>query len=148
MAKNGNIHPTRVFKSADELLSAWNEYKRIRDDEAKKWAKIQYVGKNGTRVEDYPPMPYVLDGFVSWYKDEYGHYIHQYFKNPSAYGDDFLTIVTHIIAERDNNIQTGTLLGFYNASMGNRIVGLADKKEVEHSGGLNIPNLPDIGTRK
>lgn len=133
------MHPTRIFKKAEELLNAWNEYKIERDKEAKKWAKVQYVGRDGNRVEDYPPMPYDLDGFVSWYYNKYGRFIHQYFKDTDKYEPEFLPIVTHIISERNTSIKTGTLLGFYNASMGNRIVGLTEKSETktEHSGTLN-----------
>jgi hypothetical protein len=124
------MHPTRIFKSPDELLKAWEGYKVHKDAEGKKWAKVQYVGKDGVRVEDNPPMPYDMDGFFTWYKNTHGRQIHQYFDGTYDYGDDFLGIVTHIIAERNDNIRTGTLLGFFNASMGNRIVGLSEKTEV------------------
>lgn len=137
-------HPTRIFKTPEELLSAWNEYKAHRDAEAKKWAKIQYVGKDGDRVEDNPPMPYDLDGFVAWYKNKHGRYIHQYFDGTYDYGSEFLVIVTHIKAERNDNIKTGTLLGFFNSSMGNRIVGLADKQESTTTHNVSILNIDPL----
>ncbi len=141
---NKNIHPTRVFKTPDELLKAWDEYKQYKDKESSKWAKVQYVGKDGNRVTDNPPMPYDLDGFISWYHVKYKRFIHQYFKDTDNYEPEFLPIVTHIIAERNDNIKTGTLLGFFNSSMGNRIVGLADNQKTEntnnnnHSGSIKI----------
>lgn len=144
MPKNGNIHPTRIFKTPDELLDAWNEYKQFKDNEAKKWAKIQYVGKDGLRVEDLPPMPYDIDGFFAWYKNTYGKTIHQYFDNPNGVYDDFMGIVTHIIAERNDNIKTGTLLGFFNASMGNRIAGLTDKTENTNKTEVKILNIDPL----
>ena len=52
MAKNGNIHPTRIFRSPDELELAWQAYKDHLIEEAHKWPKVQYVGKEGERVED------------------------------------------------------------------------------------------------
>ena len=61
------MHPTRIFKSAEDLKQAWEEYKEWIDSQAQKWVKIQYVGKDGMRVEDKPPMPYDLDGFCCWY---------------------------------------------------------------------------------
>jgi len=131
MGKNKQPHPTRIFKHPDELAKAWDEYKAHKDSEAKKWVKVQYVGKDGERVEDTPPMPYTEKGFFVWYKEKYGKYIHSYFDNSYDYGEEFLGIVTHIKADRDDNIITGTLLGFYNSSMGNRITGLSDKQQVE-----------------
>ena len=93
-------------------------------------------------------MPYDIDGFFAWYYNEHGRFIHQYFDGTYNYGDEFLGIVTHITAERNDSIKTGTLLGHFNASMGNRIVGLTDKKETTLKGSINIPNLPDIGNRE
>ena len=142
------MHPTRIFKTANDLLLAWNEYKCHVDSEAHKWAKIQYVGKDGNRVEDYPRMPYVLDGFIAWYFNVYGKHIHQYFKRVEEYEDEFLPIVTHIIAERNSNVVTGTLLGNFNSSMGNRIVGLADKTESNIQVNQSILNLDPLDDSK
>ena len=139
------MHPTRIFKTPGDLLKAWEEYKRYRDIEATKWAKVQYVGKDGNRVTDNPPMPYDLDGFIVWYKNKYGKTIHQYFERTVEYEDEFLGIVTHIKSERNDNIKTGTLLGFFNASMGNRIVGLADKTDNNNTNtNISILNIDPL----
>jgi len=135
-------HPSRIFKTPDELLKAWNDYKTWRDSSAKKWEKVQYVGKDGERVTDAPPMPYDIDGFYVWYHDNYGMFIHQYFENKDGYYADFVGIVTRIKAERDDNVKTGSLLGFFNASMGNRITGLADKQQREITA---EPRIFDVG---
>jgi hypothetical protein len=144
MAKNGNIHPTRIFKTPDELLSAWNDYKSYVDSQATKWAKVQYVGKDGERVTDNPPMPYDIDGFFVWYYDKYNRHIHHYFDNDNGYYDDFGGILTRIKAERNDNIKTGTLLGFFNASMGNRIAGLAEKNETNVNANVSILNIDPL----
>lgn len=140
-------HPARIFKNPEELLQAWDEYKLDVDLHAKKWAKVQYVGKDGERKEDNPPMPYVLDGFFSWFYRKKGRFIHQYFKRTEELFPEFLPIVTHIENERNENIQTGVLTGHFNSNLGTRIVGAIDKQETEIKGGLNIPPLPDIGSR-
>jgi len=124
-------HPTRIFNTPDELNKAWDEYKAYVDGLSSKWAKVQYVGRDGERVTDNPPMPYLEDGFFVWYKNKYGKTIHQYFDNKDGLYDDFVGIVTHIKGERNDNVKTGTLLGFFNASMGNRIAGLADRTETK-----------------
>jgi hypothetical protein len=119
-------HPTRIFKTPEELFNAWKEYKEHKNSEGRKWVKVQYVGKDAERVEDIPPMPYNEKGFFVWYKEKYDKYIHQYFDGTYDFGDEFLGIVTHIKADRDDNIITGSLLGFFNANMGNRITGLTE----------------------
>lgn len=139
------MHPTRIFKTPEELLKAWEDYKVYKDSQASKWENVQYVGKDGNRVTDKPPMPYDLDGFVSWYYRTYKHFIHQYFEDTESYGDGFLGIVTHIKSERNDNIKTGTLLGHFNSAIGIRIVGLADKSEVNTSSSvvLSLDPLKD-----
>jgi hypothetical protein len=123
------VHPTRIFLNGDELLAAWEEYKVDVLNEAKKWPKIQYVGKDGNRVVDYPVMPFDLEGFFAWYYRKYKKFIHQYFDKPDFYGDDFVEVITHIKHDRNSNIKTGALLGFFHPNTSNRIVGLTDKQE-------------------
>jgi len=141
-------HPTRIFQAPEDLFNAWKEYKDFKNQEASKWEKVQYVGKDGDRRTDKPAMPITIDGFIAWYYNTNGQFIHQYIENSDGLYDKFMGIVTHIRAERNDNIKTGVLTGHFNASMGNRIVGLADKQETEIKGTLNIPAIPDIGSRK
>jgi hypothetical protein len=142
------MHPTRIFKTPEQLLKAWEDYKADKDKEAKKWEKVQYVGKDGIRVTDSPPMPYDLDGFVAWYYRKNKRFIHQYFKQTEEYEPEFLPIVTHIINERNECIKTGTLTGHFNSSMGNRIVGLADKTESKNQTSINILNIDPLDSSK
>ena len=148
MAKNGNIHPTRIFKTPDDLLKAWEQYKEYLKEEAKKWPKIQYVGKDGNRVTDYPPMPYTLEGFKRYCREQKIGEINHYFDDASEYYDDFRSVCSHVREEIRENQITGGLLGFYNPSITQRLNGLVDKKQTEIKGELNVPNLPDIGNRK
>jgi hypothetical protein len=134
MEKKKHQHPTRIFKTPEELLNAWNEYKVFVDTvEAKKWAKVTYTTK-GERKVDEQPMPYDMDGFVAWYHKKYNKHIHQYLDGTYYYGDDFLVIVTHIKAERNGNLKTGGLLGFFNSNITNRVIGLADQTQTEITG--------------
>ena len=141
MTSNGHVHPTRIFKEASQLLEEWEQYKASRDEEAKKWGKVQYVGRDGQRVVDFPPMPYDIDGFCAWFYRKNKQHIHQYFERTGEYENEFLGIVTHIKSERNESIKTGTLLGFFNASMGNRIVELTDKSENTNKSEITIKGI-------
>lgn len=129
MAKKKEPHPTRIFKEPQELLKVWEEYKKHLLSEAKKWPKVQYVGRDGERVEDYPVLPLTQEGFEVWYFNKYGQYIHQYFKNKDGYYDEFVPICSHIEKERRANQITGGMLGHYNASITQRLNSLVDKTE-------------------
>lgn len=137
MAKNGNIHPTRIFKTPKELEKAWNKYKEHLKVESIKWEKIQYVGKDGDRKIDYPKLPLTLDGFEVWAYEHYG-VIGQYFKNTNDLYTDFIPLCSRIRTECRADQITGGLLGFYNPSITQRLNGLTDKKEIEGNQNVNI----------
>ena len=140
MAKDKKApHPTRIFKTADELEKAWDKYKQHRLKEATKWPKVQYVGKDGNRVEDYPVLPLTLDGFFVFCYKPYG-VIKPYFFNTGEYYNDFITICSHIREEiRDHQI-TGGLLGQFNPSITQRLNGLKENIETTN---IEQPLFPD-----
>lgn len=128
MAKNGNIHPSRIFKSPDELLSAWEGYKTSLKERAKQWPKVQYVGKDGTKETDYPKLPLTLDGFEVYCYDNHGC-VNHYFDNKDGLYADFGTITTRIRKEiRDDQI-TGAMVGDYNSNITARLNGLKEQSE-------------------
>lgn len=131
MAKNGNIHPTRIFKTPDDLLKAWNEYKEDLKEQAKEWLKVQYVGKDGERKTDAQKVPLTLEGFKRFCRENYGEVQH-YFDNTEGYYDDFCVICTRIREEIRENQIIGGMLGFYNPSITQRLNNL--KEQQEHSG--------------
>ena len=147
MAKNGNIHPTRIFKTPEDLLKAWDAFKLDLESQSTEWKKIQYVGKDGIQVKDPQKVPMTFEGFKRFCRKSYGE-VEQYFTNQDDCYGDFISICRAIKDEIRENQIIGGLLGFYNPSITQRLNGLVDKKETEIKGGLNIPNMPDIGNRK
>jgi len=124
------MHPTRIFKHPDELKAAWLEYKGSLKEAAKSWPVIQYVGKDGERVEDYPKLPLTMEGFYVWCYENKGT-VKEYFLNREGRYDDFNTICSHIREEIRADQITGGLLGKYNPSITQRLNGLTDKQEIE-----------------
>ena len=128
MSKNGNIHPTRIFKTQEQLKNAWNEYKEDVKGQADEWLKVQYVGKDGYRTEEAQKVPYTFEGFKRFCRDTYGE-VEQYFTNQNDYYDDFVGVCRAIKEEIRENQIIGGLLNFYNPSITQRLNGLVDKKE-------------------
>ncbi len=144
MAKNGNIHPKRVFKKPEDLLEAWSEYKVWINEQAKNWPKIQYVGKEGERKEDYPKMPYTLEGFKRYCRIHHGE-VQNYFDNTEGYYEDFYAICSRVREEIREDQLTGGLLGMYNPSITQRLNNLKEQSEVTNTNIsiLNIDPLDD-----
>jgi len=140
MAKNGNIHPSRIFKTPEELEEAFKKYKEHVINESNKWLKVMYVGKEAHRVEEPQKVPLTQEGFERFCYNNYGSVSH-YFDNHKGYYDDFGAICTRIKREIREDQITGGLLGFYNPSITQRLNNLIDKQE--HTVVEEQPLFPD-----
>jgi hypothetical protein len=135
MAKynEGGMHPKRIFKTPEEMQSAWGEFKVDLNKQSKEWVKVSYVGKDGERVEEPQKLPLTLEGFKRFCRNNYGEVEH-YFSNTDKMYDEFCGICSHIREEiRDNQI-IGGMIGFFNPSITQRLNSLVDKQEVEQTG--------------
>lgn len=122
------MHPTRIFKSPDELEHAWELYKQDLIEQGREWQKVQYVGKEGQRMTDDLKLPYTMEGFEVFCYKNYGT-VHQYFANKDSLYSDFVPICSHIKKEIRSNQITGGLLGVYNPSITQRLNSLVEKTE-------------------
>lgn len=127
------------FPEPDDIKKAWTEYKQSLKDEAKNWPKVQYVGRDGERVEDYPKLPLTLEGFEVWCYERYGC-VEQYFKNQAGLYDAYIPICLHIKKEIRADQITGGLLGEYNPSITQRLNNLVDKQEMKNT--VEVPLFP------
>lgn len=124
------MHPTRIFKHPDELEAAWKAYKENLEIQAHDWLKVQYVGKDGDRKTDPQKVPYTLEGFKRFLRENYGD-CHAYFVNAGNLYDDFVTICSRIKEEIRENQIIGGLLGFFNTSITQRLNNLVEKSQVD-----------------
>jgi hypothetical protein len=138
MGKNGNIHPTRIFETPDELYQCFLKYVQFVKDDAVNWPKVQYVGKDGTRKEDSPVLPLLRTGFTSWaFKNGYGT-IHQYLENKDGLYGDFVETSAQILDEIRTQQVTGGLIKHFDQSLTARLNGLVEKTEVVQKGKVRV----------
>jgi hypothetical protein len=148
MAKNGNVHPTRIFKKPEDLESVWIRYKANLKEANKEWEKIQYVGKDGEQRIDYPKLPLTYEGFKVFCWDEKIGTIQHYFENTLGLYDDFCDVCSRIKTEIRQDQITGGLLGFYNPSITQRLNGLVEKQEQKQEvtiTGIDVKIVPPDG---
>lgn len=131
------MHPTRIFKTPDELEQAWTLYKESLKDDALEWVKVSYVGKEAQRMEDPFKLPFTMDGFEVFCYKNFGC-VNQYFDNKQGYYDEFVTICSYIKKEIRSNQITGGLLGVYNPSITQRLNNLVEKTENENKNEISI----------
>lgn len=144
MAKNGNIHPTRIFKKEEDLIKTWNDYKSDLKERAKQWEKIQYVGKDGLKKTDYPKLPLTFEGFKRYCYDIGIGCIDHYFKNSDGYYNDFRHICSRIKNEIREDQINGGLLGFYNPSITQRLNNLKEQTETNTTTNIKLMNIDPL----
>jgi hypothetical protein len=122
--------PKHKYIATPELLwELFTEYREQVKSNPRK--KVEYVGKDGKRVETPIERPLSLDGFYCFGYDK-GVTIHNYFDNPEGAYDEYQGITTRIRKEVRAEQVDGAMVGQYNSNLTARLNGLTDKSEVTH----------------
>lgn len=107
-----------------------------------------FVGKDGRSDHRKKERPLSLDGFECWlHEKKVIKDIAAYFNNEEGRYSEYIhnaAIIKKII--RADQIE-GAMCGIYHSGIAARLNGLAEKIENNITGNLNVPNLPDIGSR-
>jgi hypothetical protein len=109
-----------------------------------------FVGKDATDVRKERERPLTMVGFECFVMDNTNITcpdLTHYFENKDNRYSDYVPIASRIEREIKNDQINGGLTMIYSQNLTARLNGLVDKKETEIKGGLNIPNIPDIGNR-
>lgn len=135
------MHPTRIFKTPEDLYEKFKEYKEELEEKARQWERIQYVGKDGKKVIDFPKLPISLEGFYRFCWDNELGNIEQYFRNKDKYYSDFVAVCSRVRNEIREDQITGGLLGFYNPSITQRLNNLKETVETNTSANVKLMNI-------
>ena len=144
MAKNGSVHPTRIFKTPEDLEKVWNDYKEDIKIKEKDWKKVQYVGKDGERVTDSVKIPYTLEGLKRYCWDEKIGRIEQYFVNQDEDYTEFLSVCARIKNEIRENQIVGGMNGFFNPSITQRLNNLKEVTESSITQNIKLLNIDPL----
>jgi hypothetical protein len=135
------------IESPDKLWELFEAYKK--QEQQNPMYKVDYVGKDGNCVDTPLQVPYTFEGFELYLAElNIIQDLGDYSSNKGGRYSEYATIITRIKKNCFVQNYKGAAVGLFNANLIKAKLGIADRKEIEHSGGLNIPNLPDIGTRK
>jgi len=139
---------TKKIETPEKMWELFLSYKKeVKDNPIK---VKDWVGKDGYTVYREKEKPLTMVGFECFVCDNteitYPD-LTDYFENKDNRFENYLPISSRIRAEIKNDQLSGGMTMIYSQNLTARLNGLVDKKETELKGGLNIPNLPDIGNR-
>ena len=131
----------KYIETPDKMWELFESY--AKDTKSNPRIKVEYVGKDGDRVDTPLERPLTMEGF-NQYAYEFQSTIHHYFDNPQGAYDEYRGVCTRIReAIRRDQIEGG-MVGQYNASITQRLNGLTDKSEVVHKEQPLFPDEPNV----
>lgn len=113
----------KYIETPEKLWELFTEYRDNVKSNPRK--KVEYVGRNGDRVETPIERPLTLDGFYCFGYDK-GVTIHHYFDNPDGAYDTYRGIVTRIRNEVRSEQVDGAMVGVYNSNLTARLNGISE----------------------
>lgn len=133
----------KYIESPEKMWELFRSY--AKEVKSKPRIKVEYVGKDATRVETPLEVPLTMEGFENYVAEQnviqdLGHY----FANTDGAYEDYRTICSRIRkAIRQDQIEGG-MVGQYNASITQRLNGLAEKRETDLKANVNILNIDPL----
>jgi len=122
------MHPTRIFKTPDELYNAFEEY--VKETKQNPRKKHVFVGKDGNSEFELLERPLTKEGFEIYCYDNYGC-VGQYFDNKDGLYSDFVAICSRIKQSIRRDQIEGGMVGQYNPSITQRLNNLSEKTETK-----------------
>lgn len=135
MAKQGR---KKLVESPERMWEMFVEYKEHAKQNPRK--KIEYTGRDATRVEVPLEVPLTLEGFKNYCYLNYSD-IHHYFENTDNRYEEFRGICSRIREFIRQDQIEGGMVGQYNPSITQRLNNLTEKAQYEHK--VDQTKLPD-----
>jgi hypothetical protein len=94
--------------------------------------KVVFVGKDGIQKDELLERPLTLEGFELYVADLHiAMNLQQYFENRDGRYENYISICTRILKSIRHDQIEGGMVGQYNASITQRLNGLAEKTQAE-----------------
>jgi hypothetical protein len=106
--------------------------------------KVEYVGKDGERVETPLKTPLTFEGFKDFCWDENIGDVEQYFTNLNEAYTDFLGVCSRIKNKIRRDQIEGGMVGQYNPSITQRLNNLKETTETTVTTSVSILNLDPL----
>lgn len=119
---------TKYIKTPEKMWELFEAYRKEVKDNPR--FVYDYVGRDGTEVQKRLERPLTIEGFKNYCHDVVGC-VHQYLFNQDGLYNDYMTICSRIKDQIRQDQIEGGMVGQYNASITQRLNGLADKKEID-----------------
>jgi hypothetical protein len=137
----------KYIKTPEYLWELFCNY--VQHERGNPMFKVEYVGKEGDKVNTPLQVPITFEGFECWLADEgIIQDLGDYSKNDDNRYKTYASIITRIQNNCFAQNFKGAAVGLFNANLIAKKLGLVEKKQTELTGSINMPKVPDIGNRE
>lgn len=120
----------KYIETPDKMLELFENY--VIKIKSNPRVKVEYVGRDGDRVETPLETPLTMVGFENYVFDKgFNQELSHYFSNKDDRYTDYVAICSRIRGKIREDQISGGMVGQYNASITQRLNGLAEKNEHE-----------------
>tara|TARA_R110000803_G_scaffold50079_1_gene104028 strand:+ start:848 stop:1282 length:435 start_codon:yes stop_codon:yes gene_type:complete len=117
----------KYIETPEKLWEIFEAYRKEVKDNPR--IKVEYVGRNGDRVNTPIERPLSMDGFYCFGYDKEVT-IHHYVDNPEGAYDEYRGIITRIRKEVRSEQIDGAMVNHYNSNLTARLNGLTEKQDI------------------
>jgi hypothetical protein len=135
-----NVGRPRNVETPDDMLSLFEKYVKSIVPRI----KVEYVGKDGERVDTPLTTPLTFEGFKDFCFEENVGCIEQYFKNQNEAFIEFIPICSRIKNKIRRDQIEGGMVGQYNPSITQRLNNLKETTETTVTTSVSILNLDPL----
>ena|SRR5689334_10061780 len=119
----------KYIKTPEELWQLYLDY--VQDVKGRPFKKVEYVGKDGERVETPIERPLTAEGFKNYCFEHVGEIQGYWINRDNAY-NDYSPIITRIKESIRQEQIEGGMAGMYSHTLTARLNGLVDKTDNRH----------------
>ena len=140
----------KYIKTPEKMWELFEAYRKDVKDNPR--FVFDYVGKDGTEVRKPLERPLTMEGFKCYVWDVEGFTVEQYFTNQDGAYTEYLGICSRVKETIRRDQIEGGMVGQYNASITQRLNGLAEKtqnenvQKIELFKGIDLSVKEDNGT--
>jgi hypothetical protein len=116
----------KYIETPEKMWELFQAYKKEVKENPR--IKVEYVGRNGDKVQTPIERPLTLDGFYTFGYDN-GVTIHHYFDNPEGAYDEYRGITSRIRKAVRAEQLDGAMVNHYNSNLTARLNGLTEKTQ-------------------
>lgn len=122
----------KYIKTPEKMWELFEAYRN--DTKSNPRIKVEYVGRDGVREHTPLERPLTMVGFENYVAEQgLNQELSHYFANKDGRYDNYISICSRVKrAIRQDQIEGG-MVGQYNPSITQRLNGLTDKQQVDHS---------------